>query len=209
MHPIPNTIVKISIVFFFAAPIFIIGGCKKEGFTRLLDVELKYKIVPAAERVKVGDTVKIIAWLPYKQYDRATNSTVDIRGMEIQSWGSAIFRGLDSLSNGVTVKKGSHLYEDFFTVTHPYGTFREYPTNHRIGTMHQNDTAFYFQLNLVAKTPWVFTIRPIGGRGFMDKGRFRIDIALRIVNNNYHQHLSRKYQPNTVPYDEDYFFETY
>jgi hypothetical protein len=75
--------------------------------------------------------------------------------------------------------------------------------------MHKNDTAFYFEMRLVAQNAWVYKIRPIGGRGFMDNGRFRIDIGARVANANYHQHLSRKYQSIITPYDSDYFFETY
>jgi hypothetical protein len=207
MHTIPHTIVKISSLFFFAV---LLWGCKKEGFTRLMDVEMKIKIVPDTERIRLGDTVKIIAWLPYKQYDRATNSAVDIRGMEVQSWGAISFQGLDSIgTDRVVFKQGSYLYEDFFYVSHPYGSFSEYPKNHIIGNMHQNDTAFYFELRLIARKPWVFKIRPTGGRGFMENGRFRIDIANMVINSNYHQHLSRKYMPTITPYQRDYFFEIY
>jgi hypothetical protein len=184
-------------------------GCRKEGFTRLMDVELKYRVLPEAERIKIGDTVKIIAWLPYKQYDRATNSTVDISNMEVQSWGSVTFRGLDSMINETVVKPGSHLFEDFFAVNHLFGSFSEYPKNQLIGSMHKNDTSFYFQINLIAKKPWVLRIRPIAGRGFMDDDRFRIDIAARVVNPNYHQHLSYKYQSIVTPSSRDYFFEIY
>jgi hypothetical protein len=208
MHTIQNTIVKISIVFFFAAPIFIVGGCKKEGFTRLLDVELKYKVVPDVPSIKLSDTVKIIAWLPYKQYDRATNSTVDIRGMEVQSWGSMGYMGLDSvLTNDRNIR--IYKFETFFDVQHSFGTFKDYPKNDIIGSMAQTDTAFRFELKLVARKPGVFMLRPRGGRGFMDNGRFRIDIAASMINVNYHQHLSQKYMPGVTPYDIDYFFETY
>jgi hypothetical protein len=187
----------------------LLWGCRKEGFTRLMDVEMKYQIIPDAERIKLGDTVKIIAWLPYKQYDRATNTTVDIKDMEIQSWGSIGYLGLDSMQNETIVKQGSPFYETFFSMSQPFGTFKEYPKNHIIGNMHQKDTYFYFELNLVARKPWVHLIRPRGGRGFMDNGRFRIDIAARVINPNYHHHLSRKQQSVITPYDIDYFFETY
>jgi cell wall assembly regulator SMI1 len=93
-------------------------GCRKEGFTRLMDVEMKIKIVTDTERIKVGDTVKIIAWLPYKQYDRATNSTVDIRDMEVQSWGSVGYWALDSATNGIIHKPGgAYLGKIFFDVS--------------------------------------------------------------------------------------------
>jgi hypothetical protein len=207
MHTIPHTIAKLCGLL-IAAVLF--WGCRKEGFTRLMDVELKYRVLPEAARIKIGDTVKIIAWLPYRQYDRAINSTVDISNMEVQSWGSINCLALDSLTtDGAVVKKGGHIFEDYFKVQHTYGSFREYPTNHYIGNMHKNDTAFYFELKLVPKNPWVFMMRPSPARGFMEQARFRIDITPRVVNANYNQRLLQKYMPGVNPSDIDYYFETY
>jgi hypothetical protein len=187
----------------------LIGGCRKEGFTRLMDVELKYRVVPDAERIPLGDTVRIIAWLPYQQFDRATNTMVDIRNMEAQSWGSVGYWAMDSATNEIIHKKGGHIFENYFSMNQPYGTFRDYPKNNIIGNMHKNDTAFYFELRLIAQKAWVHMLRPSSGRGFMENGRFRIDIAARVINPNFHQHLIRKYDNIITPYDRDYFFETY
>lgn len=209
MHNIQNTITKICGLLLVVLLSIGIGGCRKEGFTRLMDVEMKYKVVPDAERIPLGDTVKIIAWLPYKQFDKATNSTVDIRNMEVQSWGSLGYIGLDTVFTNEAVNIRMFTFESFYDVQHPFGTFREYPKNSIINTMAQNDTAFYFELRLVARKPGVFMIAPLGGRGFLDKGRFRIDIAARNINPNYNQHLSQKYMFGITPYDRDYFFETY
>jgi hypothetical protein len=75
--------------------------------------------------------------------------------------------------------------------------------------MQKNDTSFYFELQLVAHKAWVHMVAPMAGRGFMDKGKFRIDIGVRVINTNYHQHLVRKYDNIITPYSKDYFFETY
>lgn len=194
----------------FAAICCLCFACKKEkGYSRFLTIKCSVKILPDTPIIKMGDTVRITAWIPYSSYDYDSRTWVDVRDMEVRTWGGAFFSRLDSSRNASTaIAMILPNIDQYFIRKMIAGDYRNLSQNFEASYFEKRDTCFYFEMRLIPRIVGYYFLRPFAsGRGFMNNGSWSVDIGSEIVNRTMNQYLKDEYNQIFVPYENDYFFK--
>lgn len=191
-------------------PLIFIGiTCKKQGYSRFLAIKCNVKILPDTPVVRVGDTVRITAWMPFNSYDYDSRTWVDIRNIQVRTWGGVFFSRLDTSRNAVgNISMISPAIDQYFFRSMIAGAYTNLSQNFYAAYFEKRDTCFFFEMQLIPRTQGYYYLSPLSaGRGFMNNENWSVDIGSEIVNSSMNQYLKDEIGAIFTPYENDYFFK--
>lgn len=184
-------------------------ACKKQGYSRFLTIKCNLQILPDTPLVKMSDTIRIIAWIPYNSYDYDSQTYLDVRDMQVRTWGGfGGFVAFDTTRPLGFENMGLPMINSYFNVRIVAGEFENLQRNFWIKNFEKQDTCFHFEMQLIPISQQIYTLRPQPlGRAFMNNGSWQVDIISEVVNKSLNWHLANEIRQGFSPNQDSYFFK--